>query len=119
MALLRNASTGEILATRVERATSFVQRALGLLPRAEVASDEGLWFDRCNAVHTIGMRARIDLIFLNRDGRVVELRPKVAPFQPVIICLKAKSVVELGAGALAEHDVLLNDQLELVSHDAA
>jgi hypothetical protein len=61
--VLRNARSGEVLATSVSRATNPWTRGVGLLPRASVAPDEGLWIARCNAVHTVGMRATIDLFF--------------------------------------------------------
>lgn len=113
MAILRNASTGAVLATRVDRATSFIERAVGLLARPAVRPDEGLWIDSCRAIHTIGMRAVIDVIFLDRMRCIVDVRRSVVPFRPVILCLRAASVIELGAGALDEHDVLVGDRLEL------
>ncbi len=113
MAILHNASTGKVLATRVDRATTFLQRMVGLLARSEVRPDEGLWIDRCSAIHTMGMRAVIDVIFLDRMRCIVEVRRGVAPFRPFVLCLRAASVIELGAGALDQHDVLIGDRLEL------
>jgi uncharacterized membrane protein (UPF0127 family) len=113
MPVLVNASTGEIVATRVERARTFVDRAVGLLTRARVRPDEGLWIEPCDAIHTIGMRAAIDVIFLDREQRVLRLCPAIPSFRLAVVCRGARSVVELGAGALELVDVLVGDRLDL------
>jgi len=49
------------------------------LPRSAIAGDEGLWIPRCRAVHTLGMRVPLDVVFLDRDGRVVRIEAGVPP----------------------------------------
>jgi uncharacterized membrane protein (UPF0127 family) len=112
--LLKNALTGMVIATRVDRADSFIQRAFGLLARPRVRPDEGLWIEHCSAIHTVGMRSSIDVIFVDDDRRVVQLERRLAPFRIMLTSRNAHSVIELGAGALELSDVLIGDQLELV-----
>jgi uncharacterized membrane protein (UPF0127 family) len=50
---------------------------LALLDRAEAG--EGLLIPRCRGVHTFGMRFALDLVFLDAEGRVIELRRAVPP----------------------------------------
>ena len=114
MALLRNTTTDRIIATRVDRLSSFFQRAIGLLARSELRRDEGAWITRCNAIHTLGMRVPIDVIFLDRHGRVVRVDSEVRPNRFALACRHAEAVIELGSGALRESDVLLGDYLELI-----
>lgn len=114
MALLRNANTGSVVATRVDRATNFFDRAIGLLNRHALRPDEGLWIEPCNAIHTIGMRAHLDVIFLDRGRHVLRTHRAVPPFRLALACRKAATVIELGAGALNAHDILPGDVLELV-----
>ena len=114
MAFLRNSTTGSIVATRIDRLTGFFQRAIGLLVRTTVRRDEGVWIAMCNAIHTIGLRGAIDVIFVDRDGCVLQIDRDVAPNRLVLRCRKAKDVVELGAGALSQIDVMIGDRLELV-----
>lgn len=113
MALLCNTTTGAIIATRVDRATTFVQRAVGLLGRQRVRPDEGLWLDHCSSIHTIGMAARIDVIFLNADNVVIRICPDVARWRLAVICPNARSVIELGSGALNRVDLVPGDRLDL------
>jgi uncharacterized membrane protein (UPF0127 family) len=115
MAFLRNSTTGTIIATRVERLTGFVQRAIGLLARSSLQRDEGAWLVKCRAIHTLGMRAAIDVLFVDDDGCVLRMCRDVRPNCLMVSCRRAKSVVELGGGALGQIDVMLGDRLELVS----
>jgi hypothetical protein len=114
MAFLRNSTTGTVIATRVERLTGFFQRAIGLLARASLQRDEGAWLVRCGAIHTLGMRQTIDVVFVDSDGCVLRICRNVRPNRFMLSCRRAKGVVELGAGALDQIDVMLGDRLELV-----
>lgn len=111
--VLRNVTTNQILATNVRYADSWWDRIAGFIPNRVVAPDDGLWFRNCWAIHTIGMRARIDVIFLDGEGRVVRADRNVRKQHPAIACIGARSVVELGAGALEGRDVLAGDCLAL------
>jgi uncharacterized membrane protein (UPF0127 family) len=118
MMLLRNANTGQIIATRMGRAATFVERAVGLIGRPNLRPDEGIWLDKCSAIHTVGMRSAIDVIFLDGEQRVVRVCPGVATFRWAVVCPQARSVVELGPGALELTDVLVGDRLELLDYPA-
>jgi uncharacterized membrane protein (UPF0127 family) len=113
MAHLKNNTTGEVIASNVSYADTWWQRLAGFIPRGDVDPDEGLWFRDCWAIHTLGMRAHIDVIFLDSEGRVVRAQRSVPRQRPMISCLGASSVVELGAGALEGRDLLAGDQLVL------
>lgn len=113
MAVLKNATTSQIIAERVRYADSWWERLAGFIPRGAVDPDEGLWFRDCWAIHTLGMRAKIDVIFLDSDNRVVKTQPHVPLHHPFISCLGARAVVELGAGALDGRDLLAGDRLVL------
>lgn len=111
--LLRNVSNGSILATEVTRASNAWARGIGLLGHAAVAPHEGLWIDGCSAVHTIGMRATIDLYFLDRDMRILKIASAVRPNRLAVTCRSAVCVVELGMTGDVPRDVLVGDRLAL------
>ena len=111
MGRLRARATGLVLADRVARARGLA-RYVGLLTRPSVAPNEGLWFDRCSAVHTLGMRATVDLIFLDRTRRVMRCDAGVRPGHLVVSCSGADAVVEMGAGFLAAASLAIGDELE-------
>jgi uncharacterized membrane protein (UPF0127 family) len=66
----------------------------------------------------MGMRASIDVIFLDTNNSVLRLCPMVPQWRLALVCRGARSVVELGSGALRAVDVIPGDRLELVSADA-
>jgi uncharacterized protein len=111
--IVRNVTSGAVIATRVDRASNPWTRGIGLLPRSSVAPDEGLWIDGCGVVHTIGMRAALDLFFLDRAGSVLKIVCSVRPFRAAIGCARAVAVLELGAGESDARDVLVGDRLTL------
>jgi uncharacterized membrane protein (UPF0127 family) len=107
---IRNATTGEIVATEVKRARGWIERMLGLIPRRRVEPREGVWFEDCGAIHTIGMHTEIDVVFLDKEQRVLRTLCAVPQNRMLIVCRGAESVLELGSGALQRCDVLIGDR---------
>jgi len=91
-------------------ASSFAQRALGLLTRSRLHARAGVWFDRCSTVHSMGMRMPIDLVFLDAKLRIVELRTDWGATQ-IARCRAATSVLEVASGAVARLQWRVGDQL--------
>lgn len=110
---LLNRSNGDRIASRVERASGFAQKMLGLIGRAAVAPDEGLWIDRCSFIHTLGMSVPIDIVFLDGNRRVVKIAASVPSGRLIVGHPSARIVVELGHGAIDDRDLLLGDELTL------
>ncbi len=113
MARLRERGTGRVLADRVEIARGLVARYVGLLTRSSVPPDEGLWFEHCHAVHTLGMRATVDLVFVDAQARVLRCDAGVGPGRPMVSCPQADAVIEMGSGFLARSALSIGDTLEL------
>jgi len=72
-------------------------RMLGLARLDDLPADHAMLFDRCRSIHTAGMRFELDLLWLDRHGRVVRLDRAVAP-RRMRTCLRARAVVETNAG---------------------
>ena len=86
---------------------------IGFLARAPVDADDGLWFPNCWAIHTLGMRAPLDVVFLDDGNRVCRVAYAVPANQLLVSCPGARSVVELGTGAIDGRDILDGDVLAL------
>jgi uncharacterized membrane protein (UPF0127 family) len=52
---------------------------IGLLNRKALAQGEGLLLDRCYGIHTFGMRFPIDVVFLDKELRVMRAVPALPP----------------------------------------
>jgi uncharacterized protein len=117
---VRNLRTQTVVARCVDVADRGPARTRGLLGRQSLGEGEGLWIVPCEAVHTIGMRFAIDLIYLDRRNVVRKVRSSVPPWR-LSGCLRAHSVIELAAGTLKTTPVRPGDTLHFspVSLDRA
>ncbi|HEX3469288.1 MAG TPA: DUF192 domain-containing protein [Candidatus Elarobacter sp.] len=110
---LLDGATGRVVAARVRRADGWLERTLGFLPRAAIASDEGLWFPRTRAIHTLGMRVALDVVFVDRSGRVLRVETNVRPGRWHVGESGADAVAEFAAGFAAANGVEPGTVLEL------
>jgi uncharacterized protein len=69
----------QVCGREVPVATRFRVRLLGLAFMPRAAAGAGLLIPRCASVHTFGMHFRLDLVFLDREGRVLAIRRRVPP----------------------------------------
>lgn len=83
-----------ILGITVPVATTPPARLLGLALLDRGRAGEGLLIPRCRCVHTFGMRFALDLLFIDSEGLVVELRRSV-PAGRFAGCPTATAVLEL------------------------
>jgi hypothetical protein len=86
---------------RVAEATGRVARMRGLARLDSLPRGAGLHIPRCRSVHTFTMRFALDLVWLGRDGEVVRIDRAVPP-RRLKACRRARSVVEVNAGAADE-----------------
>lgn len=86
----------------------------GLIGRSlqDFSQGGGLWIVPCDGVHTIGMNFPIDVAYLDAQGRILRIYHHLAPFRLAALSLKAKSVLELPPGVLAQTDTDIGDVLE-------
>jgi uncharacterized membrane protein (UPF0127 family) len=113
---ISNLTRQSVLASHVEVADRGPKRRKGLLGRDGLSAEEGLWIFPCEAVHTVGMRFAIDLVYLDRNHRVKKICSNVPPFR-LSACLSAHSVVELAAGAVSRTQTKPGDKLEFSPAD--
>jgi uncharacterized protein len=107
-----NLTRQAVLARYVEVANHGASRRKGLLGRDRLSVEEGLWIVPCEAVHTIGMRFPIDLVYLDRNMRVKRVRSNVPPLR-LSACPSAHSVLELASGTIQRTQTMPGDKLEI------
>lgn len=59
---------------------------------------EGLLLMPCRQIHTWFMSMPIDVIFLDKDGQIVEIIPAMSPGKVSSLVKEGQSVLELPAG---------------------
>ena len=109
--VVTNRDRGTVLAERATAAKSFGARFLGLMGRAGLPAGHGLLLDGDNSIHTFFMRFPIDVVFLDRQQRIVHLMHRVAPWRVSKIVWRARSVLELPPGTLAATGTSVGDVL--------
>lgn len=85
-------------------------RMRGLLGRADLPADEGLLLRPADSIHTHFMRIPIDVVFLDRDLRVLDVRSAVKPWR-MAHKRGANAVLELRAGEAGHRGVQIGDLL--------
>lgn len=108
--MLINARTGRSVASSVEIATTRRQRRRGLLGRDGLCAGSAFVLAPCWAVHTIGMRFPIDVVFVDDEGMVVKMVERMEGWR-MAAARNAAITIELWAGALKAVDVALGDRL--------
>ena len=122
--LLRVGTDEPPVTRRVTVARSFWGRFRGLMGRASLADDEGLYL-ASNSIHMLFMRFPIDALFVGApdgDGvrHVVASRPGLRPWTGLVLPVKgAAGVVELPAGAVERAGLSVGDPVRLVEHPRA
>jgi uncharacterized membrane protein (UPF0127 family) len=95
----RNLTTGEIVASPLEHATSLWTRFRGLMLRKSLPAGGGLLIRPCGSIHMMFMRFPIDAVFVNDSGRVTNVSRNVRPWIGMGFGRRgAKAVIELAAG---------------------
>lgn len=110
-----NVKNGGQIAERIAIARGMLERMRGLLGRPSLRPGEGLLLQPCNGIHTVGMRYPIDVLFLDRRGRVKRAVHALNPGRMVPYVRGAVKAIELPAGTLARAGVRAGDEVWLVS----
>jgi uncharacterized membrane protein (UPF0127 family) len=109
---LVNLRTGTVIASVVEPALDAKRRRKGLLGRDGLEDNHALVLAPCGAVHTIGMRFPIDVLFVAADGSVVKIVEQLRTWR-VAGALHACITVEFAAGAVGRRDIVRGDRLSI------
>lgn len=92
----------EDLSFEVEEASSFGERLMGLMFRKDMESDKGMLIKNCNSIHTFFMRFNIDVLFLDKNYKIVKIINQMRPWRMSRIYFSASHVLELKGGVLSE-----------------
>ena len=101
---------GTVVCERCEVAESALARMRGLLGRSGLEPGTGMLIDAAPSVHMFFMRFPIDVVFLDRDRKVVGVRHGLRPWR-VAGARRAVAALELPAGAAAAAGVEQGDVL--------
>lgn len=108
-----NVSRSTELATHAVLANGFLSRLRGLLGRDGLESGGGLVIEPCTSVHMFGMRFALDVVHLDKHGKVLRLLPNLQPGQFGPYLWRSHTAVELPVGMIAASGTEAGDIVKL------
>ena len=108
---VENASREVLLGSRVTVADRWWTRARGLLGAPPLEPGQGLMLTPCRAVHLLGMRLPLDVVFLDAQWSVVAAYPRLAPGGRTRWHVDARHALELPPGTLERSGTRVGDTL--------
>ena len=83
-------------------ADSFLTRFAGLMFQQKLPAATGLFLAPCNSVHMCFMRFAIDVVYLDKEYKILKVVKNLKPWIGLSMCSNAWATIELAAGE-AEH----------------
>ncbi|MCM8795886.1 MAG: DUF192 domain-containing protein [Candidatus Omnitrophica bacterium] len=108
-----NKTKNSILAKDVVVADTLLKRIKGLLGRKEFKQPEALIIKPCNSIHTFFMRFPIDVLFVDKNHKVIAAISGLKPFRLSRVYFSSHYVVELPAGTLESSATSKGDRLKI------
>jgi uncharacterized membrane protein (UPF0127 family) len=105
--------SGEVVCEDCVVADSTLTRMRGLLGRSSLEPGEGILLRPAGSIHTFFMRFPIDVVFCDRDLKVLRVVPDVPPWR-MRMARRAKLTIELAAGEAARRGVTAGVRLRAV-----
>ena len=106
-----NTTRNTVLGDRIGVAETSVSRMVGLLGKRGLEPGTGLLIIPSQAIHTVAMKFPIDVVFIDRNWKVIHLRPEMIPYRLTGIHWRARCVLELPTGVIAETSTAIGDEL--------
>src|SRR3989304_6591334 len=79
-----NRTKGTVIAEHVSVSDCLWSKFWGLMGRRALPENSGLLLTPCSSVHTFFMRFPIDVVFLDRERRVVKIVPAMKPWRTAL-----------------------------------
>jgi uncharacterized membrane protein (UPF0127 family) len=109
---LVNRTRGDaVLASDVYAVGGYFGRWLGLMGHPGLPAGQALVLEGDNSIHTLFMRFPIDVVFLDKAGRVKHLYHALRPWRMSRVVFGARRIVELPPGVLAATGTAVGDEL--------
>ena len=102
-----------VFLVKVLSAETLLERIQGLIGR-KLEEDSTLLIKKCWAIHTFFMTYPIDVLFVDKDFKVLKTVENLLPFKTAI-CVGAYGVLEFKAGRLKHLPVKLGSPVNLIN----
>lgn len=100
---------------KISLANNFWTRFMGLMGKSEeqICNMGGLMIKPCSQIHTFFMKAPIDVVYINKDGKAVQVDEAVPKAKCCKRVKKAKYLIEFPEGTIKRLKIKEEDVLEV------
>jgi len=109
---LINKTTNEVISENLMTADSFFKRLKGLMFTKELPEQDALHIIPCNEIHMFFMNYSIDVLYLDKDRKIVHMDEGMEPGEIGKKVKNAVSVVELPNGRIKTKSLEIGQVLE-------
>ena len=93
---------------KVKRLKTFWEKSVGLIGKKKITP---IYFETRFGIHTFGMLSPIDVVILDKGGKVVKLAENLAPFRVFLWSPRYYRVLELPGGFAVREKIFVGDKL--------
>lgn len=104
--------TNQTIASKMSYANTVFSRMKGLMFMDEMKGMDALLIDPCNSIHNCFVRFPLDVLFLDKNYRIVKIIRHFKPWRFSWIYFRAKMVIEMPSGKLSR-DIEVGDEVEV------
>jgi uncharacterized protein len=94
-------------------AISFKDRLFGLIFK-NIKKGQGFVINDCNSIHTFWMRYKIDVVFLDKNNKIIKLYESFKPFRVTPVIKFSSCIIEFPEFAIKDLFLKTGDQLKFV-----
>ena len=113
---ITSSQKGTMISSKAKIATSFGLRLKGLMFDRSLDESQALIFYNAPAIHTCFMRFAIDIVFLDKENRVIRICEAIKPWK-MVFCPSSKLVIELPANRASRRSLKIGDKLDIALAD--
>jgi uncharacterized membrane protein (UPF0127 family) len=110
---IKNKTSNKVIGKQISVADNMVTRFFGLMGKKKLESQEGLFLTPCNSIHMMFMKFPIDVIFLDKNNKIVYTVENLKPWRVSPVIFKAQSALELPVGTITATESKIEDVLEI------
>ena len=99
-----------LLAENCYRPTKTWEKIRGLIGRPKLDRSSALLLDASDCIHTLFMQYSIDILYLDKDLRVIKTTSSMKPWR-IAFCFEAFAILVLSGGAIQKKHLTTNHQL--------
>ncbi len=99
---------------KVSRADNLLAKGLGVIGWKDFGNRNGLLLTGTNSIHTYFVRFSLDLVFLDKNMKVIKLLKNLKPFRFSPIVWSAKHVLEMPNHSIEKFSIKVGDEINMV-----